>query len=871
MLASLGRMGQHFCLLLDALDEPKCDLRDRYDEQASACLPPTSSLLDRVQHSVRVLDTSGIKRQQDDQRDPRRDASLRVHACHTRLREVEVLKDALLDLLAVHADLQPRQIVVMAPNMALYAPLLPVVFGEPGDARSLLPYQIADVALVRMHPLLSAVRELLDLPTQRITRSQVLGLLALPAVARRFGLDDQRHAALQRWLDRCHVAWGLDGAMKQEFGAAPIDEHSFAFGLDRMAAGFILGHEGPDTLLDGDILPADPVTGPDVECLGALSSLLEVLRDWRGKVQQSCTLAQWSQQLRIWFERLFLIDPTDDGEREALAAVMKMAARLGDESRDAGVAPEVDWSVVREVLKQGLDGIPERQAFLAGGITFCGMVPQRAIPFEVIALLGLNDGDYPRQRADTGLDLMQAHPRLGDRDNRSDDRYLFLEALMSARRALHLSYIGEGAQDGKTRNPALPLAELLGLLDRQHGLDPTLQGYDPPWRVRHPLQPFDPRYFHPRNADCSSTGLAADGNAADPRLYSYSRDFARVRSDGGTGDWRFLEGALPLVTGEAAANIELGSMVRFFRDPAGFVCKTALKLSRDALNEDAPNDQEPLGIDLDPRDSLPMDLVWRALHAGDSELPRRAPPQVAHSGRHASGELGMRTWEALIAQTQPYLDTARALPPFALGATQAESVAIDLHLDGARLLGSVGNLYRCGDQLWLVSISNSSISFRQLLPLFMHWAALKLSLPDQECRVSMVYKDGKKGPAVGPPSAFAEDPRLLREGLQQLLKMYRQAERTAGVYYARASFKFAEAERNFDPNARNPKPPRDAARGAWEGDEGAGFAGERDYLPLYNLILAGDESFIDSAEFERNARQLMQAITGQKSAATEAA
>ncbi len=864
LLASLGRMGQHFCLLLDALSDPKCDLRDRYDETAADLLPPTSSLLERVQHSLRVLNPDAIGRHPDDRRDARSDASLRVHACHTRLRELEVLKDALLDLLAAHPDLQPRQIAVMAPNMALYAPLLPVVFGEPGDSRSLLPYQIADVALVRTHPLLSAVRELLDLPSQRITRSQVLGLLALPALARRFGLDDQRHAALQRWLDRCRVAWGLDGAMKQEFAAAPVDEHSFAFGIDRMAAGLLFGREEPDTLLDGAILPADPVTGPDAECLGALSALLEVLRDWRASAHRSRPLTAWSQQLRDWLERLFVVDPTDDGEREALSAVMQLAARLGEESRDAGVQPEVDWTVVREVLKQELEGIPERQAFLAGGITFCGMVPQRAIPFEVIAMLGLNDGDYPRQRAESGLDLMQRYPRLGDRDNRSDDRYLFLEALMSARRALHLSYIGEGAQDGKPRNPALPLTELLGLLDRQYGLDPTRPGYDPAWHVRHPLQPFDPRYFDPRNADRRPGDCAGNSENADPRLFSYSREFAGLRPATNAGAWRFLAGALPLIAGEAAANIELATVLRFFRDPARFVCKTALKLSRDALNEDAPDDHEPLGIDIDPRDSLPMDLVWSALHAGVAELPLTAPPHIGLSGRYASGELGVRTWASMLAEVQPYLTAARTLAPFASAAAQPESVAIDLNVDGARLLGSVGHVYRCGDEWWLLSIGSSNISFRQLLPLFLQWAALRLSLPSQTCHVAMIYRNGKKGPAIGPPIAFVSTPDRLSQGLGRLLELYRHAELTAGRYYARTSYAFAAAV--AETGAKTPKSPVDEARRAWAGNDSAGSVGERDYLPLYNLILAGDDSFIDSPEFEQIARQLMHAIGGCDSA-----
>jgi exodeoxyribonuclease V gamma subunit len=398
------------------------------------------------------------------------------------------------------------------------------------------------------------------------------------------------------------------------------------------------------------------------------------------------------------------------------------------------------------------------------------------------------------------------------------------------------------------------------MLDRQHGLDPALAGYDAPWRVRHPLQPFDPRYFDPRNAQRDSIDQSADGSRADPRLYSYSQGFAELRADEAAQAWRFLAGCLPLVAGDAAANIELGTVIRFFRDPSRFVCKTALKLSRDALDDDAPDDREPLEMAVDKRDQLPLALIRDALAAGLAELPPLAPAHIAHSGRYASGELGARAWAQLVEETQPYLDAARTLAPFAAGATQAQSLAIDLPVADARLLGSVGPLYRCGDALWLVSISTSNVSFKQLLPLFLQWAALRLSLPDRQCRVAMVHKDGRNGPTIGLPLEFTEDPARLLQGLRRLIDMYRHAEQTAGVYYARTSYAFADAE--ADTRSTRPRSPRGDACRAWQGNAGAGFAGERDHRPLYNLMLAADESFLDSVEFADTARQLLQAITG---------
>lgn len=839
LLAALGRMGQHFTLLLNGL-EAGCDLRHQEDLRASGLLPAGATLLQRVQHSVRTLQPEWLRRAPADQADPRADASLRVHACHTRLRELEVLKDALLEQLARDPQLNPREIVVMAPNMALYAPLLPVVFGPPARADSLLPWRLADVALARTHPLLAAVRELLDLPSQRIGRSQVLALLALPAVARRFGLDGDAHAALARWLERAHVAWGLDGPMKADFGAAPVHEHSFAFGCDRMFAGYLLGEVAADTLLDGQVLPARPVGGSAVACLGALWGLLELLREWRTGTTRRRTLAQWSTQVREWLDRLCAVDPRDDAEREALQAVHDLAAALAQQQEEAGIALEVEWSVVREVIKQGLDGIPERAPFLAGGITFCGMVPQRAIPFEVIALLGLNDGEYPRPRQDSGLDLMLAHPRLGDRDNRADDRYLFLEALMSARRALHLSYLGEGAQDGKPRNPALPLAELLGFLDQHAGIE-TREGAL--WRLQHALQPFDERYF----------GAAPE----DPRLFSYSTEFARAARDATAGEWRFLD-ALPQQPAPAGT-LELRSLAAYFRDPAAWYCRQALKLSRASLQQEAQSDLEPLDVSVDRRDRIHVDLCWQALLRGTPELPATPPPEIRHSGRYASGVLGERTWEAIREDAQQWLQLARAQPPFRGGAPQPLAQAVDLEIDGVRVVGSVGHVYLADGRRWLVAISRSAPDFRLLLPLYLDWAALRLAAPDQPAGLVAIVR-GSNGPVLGLPRPFSEDPARLRAGLARLLALHREARGTAGAYFPRTSHACA--------SAREPRFELADARASWRGGSRDFGLGERDFEPGYNHLFGGDESFLRegsarAARFADIARTLAAVLAGE--------
>ena len=105
---------------------------------------------------------------------------------------------------------------------------------------------------------------------------------------------------------------------------------------------------------------------------------------------------------------------------------------------------------MRSLLEEQLDRARLNAAFLSGGITFCEHVPMRAIPFRVVCLLGMDDESFPRSSARASFDLMQ-NPRLGDRNLRDDDRQLFLEALLSARDALLVTYVGQSAQDDSVR------------------------------------------------------------------------------------------------------------------------------------------------------------------------------------------------------------------------------------------------------------------------------------------------------------------------------------------------------------------------------------------------------------------------------------
>lgn len=849
LLVALGRVPQDFCISLDDCDA--IEERDPLDEAEP--LEDAESLLARLQSSIRCLqpDLVGAAFQAGlsdgvgkDALLPalRHDSSLRVHACHTRLRELEVLKDSMLRCLADDPSLQHRDIVVMAPDINAYAPYLAAVFGEQAKYSSdplHLPWHLADVGLARAHPLMSAFAQVLELAESRFTVSEVMDFLDVPAVARRFALDASGRDALERWLRRARVAWGLDADMKAEVGAAATDSNSWQFGLDRLYAGLVVGQDNDagrqdELLLDG-ILPLDGVWGNAIEALGQFDHLLGELRRARSAFAGSRPLVEWSQWLLQLIDALFLADMRDEAENQALDALRRLAASLASQATEAGMHAPLPWSVVREALRGALDAVPERQPFLLGGVTFCGLVPQRSIPFRVVCLLGMNEGEFPRPGNDAGLNKILSQPRRGDRDTRNEDRYLFLEALMSARDVLHVSYVGEGVRDGKPRNPAAPLAELLQFLDEQHDLANDEKA-DRPWRIRHPLQPFDARYYE-RDGD----GLPRH----DPRLFSYNRAF--LAAPVADTALRFLN-TVPLAkpTASVQGEIALGALKRYWRDPARDTLLRGQGISLQALDSADWPDREPLETGLDRIERVDHRLLFQALAEGRARLPDAPSAWLARSGMLADGVIGERTWAQLRGTIEPLLEGSLSL--FADGRARATAQAIDLDLgDGLRLTGVVDRVFHGADGgLLLFDLQPTrAAGLKDMLGYFIDWAALRLSLGD---RVAGEYLEpGNKTQPVRQPGLLTpihgQDATQLRHGLRRLIATWQAASEQPQLFFPRTAQAYAISE----PDQRLGK-----AAAAWAGDS-FGHAGERDYAPGYAALLGRDLDLFDPSDAAHHA------------------
>ena len=678
LLAAWGRQGRDFVRQLDVFDDaqaarqrfalPRIDL---FDESAG------HTLLQQVQAHIRDLLPLAEHPQHSV---PADDLSIVFHSAHSAQREVEILHDQLLALLAAapggehNTALQPRDIVVMVPEINSFAPAIRAVFGQPArsDARY-IPFDITDLQERGNHPVLLAVEWLLRLPQQRCGLSALRDLLDVPALASRFGLSPDDLPRLARWADGAGIRWGLDAEQRSNLGLAACGaQNTWLFGLRRMLLGYAVGDGVEDEIglvVDDTnplrtIQPYPEVGGLEAALAGCLAALIDALLHWRSQAEQPATPLQWAGRCQALLDAFFR--PTGERERLTLTALQDALQAWLSACDAAGFDSSVPLSVAREAWLGGVDAPGLQHRFQAGGVTFCTLLPMRAVPFEVICLLGMNDGDYPRSSPRSDFDLMgqpgQARP--GDRSRRDDDRQLMLEALLSARRVLSISWAGRSARDNSPQPPSVLVSQLRDYL--QAGWAGDVLG---PRTTEHPLQPFSRRYFE-----------QVDGPpAAGQPLFTHAREWraAHAAPPPPAQPW-------PEFVADPARPLTVATLARFLKNPV----KAFFRARLDVVFQDAAaplDDDELFAIDgLLDRSLLDevlqaVVLQWRAGQGAadadaDADADAAAAPlpalaaQVAgqvqrlvRAGRLPLAEAGRRTAQDLHNTALPMLQRWWAL------------------------------------------------------------------------------------------------------------------------------------------------------------------------------------------------------------------
>jgi exodeoxyribonuclease V gamma subunit len=492
--------------------------------------------------------------------------SLHIHNCHSPLREVEVLHDQLLQLFAQNPQLMPRDVVVMMPRVAPYVPFIKAVFDSAADGQR-IPYHINDLTLQEQSPILGSFETLLQAPASRVPLSEVLGLLEVPAISRRFGLARQDFELLKQWLVDSGARWGLDAQHRaSELGLA-YREFSWAFALDRLWAGYAM--QAGDAYMPMGVMPLDEIEGANAGVFDAFLQFWTRYSALRQGLAGERSSQAWQQRLHQLLDDFY--DPGDEDAR-ALGSLRTGIDELGEAGQLGWYSGTLPLEVVQAAIAPVLARISERRHPWAEGVKFCSLLPMRGVPFPVVYLLGMNMDDYPRQRERPGFDLMRDDYRPGDRSARIDDRWLFLEALLSARQRLHISYTGQDMHRNEQREPSVVLSELIdylrdgyqwpaGVFNESGQLDGNSLLY-----TRHPLQPFSTSYFSGNQQPGSPVSYNPHAYAV-ASAQQRARQAALASGQEESARWQ-AAGAADAAQAQTEIETSLDDFVEFFAKPA---------------------------------------------------------------------------------------------------------------------------------------------------------------------------------------------------------------------------------------------------------------------------------------------------------------
>ncbi|NOX34699.1 MAG: exodeoxyribonuclease V subunit gamma [Deltaproteobacteria bacterium] len=684
LLSSLGTSGKAFFSGLEQFNyhEPPGDLfQDPLDESNTMLAYLQSDILNLVLRKEGQEDTP-VKVASTD-------TSVCIHACHSPMREAQVLKDLLLNEFEKKPELDPHDIIVMMPDIEAYAPFIESVF----NLENPLPFSISDKRKRFDAEPLDAFLKILALRNSRFEQACVLDLLLSESIARKFKITPGDITMIEKMVKDAKILWGRDSDHRKTMGLPPFHENTWQFGLQRLFMGMAMP-EDHESLVQG-ILPCQPFEGLDLEVLGKFAAFCHALFSCLEILAGSKTIEKWCRALKK--VSMTLMD-RNFKNTEDFAFLVRTIDEVKADAQKAGFNDAVSFDVVNYYIEQKLDQTVSQGNFLAGNITFCNIMPMRSIPFKIVVLMGMGEKSFPRQAFSPGFNLIKKYPCAGDKIERDEDRYLFLEALLSARSKFIVTYTGMSIKDNSKIPCSGVVSELLETMEQSFVFPEKYT-----CNFSHPLHPFSQEYFIEKGP-----------------VFSFSKDNCNISKG-----LLKKDSQIPLFVGPSSLKGQekmpftatLEEMIRFFRNPVEGFVKQGLNIRMKNFEEQTL-DREVFSMSGLDQYALGSFLIEKkSASSGEYDFY----PVLKAMGSLPLGKKGKLEYDKMIKTAEPLIDKAvniaskKRLPAVATKFTMDGLVISadfpDIREDGVYYL-SYGKL----NGARLVSAWVSHLAFNMLLP-----------------------------------------------------------------------------------------------------------------------------------------------------------
>ncbi|MBU1195880.1 MAG: exodeoxyribonuclease V subunit gamma [Proteobacteria bacterium] len=784
LLSGLGTLNRSFLNFLENFDyhEPAGDLFcDPLEDSESMLTQIQSDILNLVHRrngSANVpVNIPGI------------DHSISIHACHSAMRETQVLKDILINAFKQDPDLCPHDIIVMMPDIESYAPFIEAVF----SSEHTLGFSISDRKKHSESQTLTAFLKILALKTTRLEKTQVLDLLLCPPVTKKFNISVEDLLVIQKMTEDARILWGKDANHRKELGLPAIDQNTWHFGFARLFMGMAMPEEY-DALVK-NVLPCASVEGLDYEILGKFASFAQTLFCTLEGFAKDKPVSGWCQEFKQMIDGLI---EQDSRNHEDILFLLGILEEMKTHSQAAGLTHPVSFDVISATLENKLGQNISHGNFLSGNISFCNLMPMRSIPYKIVALMGMDEKSFPRKQTSAGFDLIRKYPRFGDKSERDEDRQLFLETLLSARNQLIITYTGMSIKDNSQVPCSSVVSEFCDTLDHSFIFEDNYS-----YHVFHPLHPFDETYFLPDTTVPSYSGhqykiaLALQKKNNPQVLFADMGQSATQKA-----------GVQIHKSVEETVEITLDSMIRFFKNPVQEYMKQTLDIQF-AVVDELSQDREAFTVSGLDQYAMGNDMLNRYSSKNASDLYSVLKAQ----GTLPLGEKARLEYARILSMAQPLMDVKAAV----LSKSPLPSLPAQITIGTVTVSSVLDNIYCDG-----VYFSDfGKLNSKRLLPEWIRHLFLNLTAPDDyPCTTFLAGQDPDKK-AQAAVLCFLPVKDNARDYFFMLLDMYKKGLQSPLYFFVETAWQIAKAleKDNFTVTLENRSAVYKKAMATWHGSD----------------------------------------------------
>ncbi|MFN1833924.1 exodeoxyribonuclease V subunit gamma [Balneola sp. MJW-20] len=639
--------------------------------------------------------------------------NIHIHSCHSPERETEVLKNDILRCLEDDRSLDLEDILILVPDPEIYAPLIKGIFTDAERGKHL---SVSDMTLSGQPEPSDSIELLLKLLKSDFKSGWISELFMDPLLKKRFGLTEDEVFRLEKWISDNNVFHGLGHSFNTPY--------SWKKGLSQMMLGFIM--EPADLTIYKGMVPyqgAGSIADSD-----SLSGFSEMLR----LIEKHKKFSEKSREIRTWLNWISDLSQdflnTGDDHSDHPGKLNQLIRKLLSQAKYHNDPVEITFRQFSRWFSDQLPGIKARSGRFGQGITVSTYIPYRAVPFKVIAIMGMNEGTFPRKDIRPEFDIINSQPELGDRIQKEDDCLWFAETISAAGESLIITFIGKDQQNDREMLPSILIQQLMDKLAEDNEFQ----------FIEHPLHPFSSKYFNGMldpSYDHYSAQILQEINAEDVIPVFIDRD------------------ELPRI--EIEEEIHFSELVSFFVNPARYYLKKTVGID---FRDDQFHLKERENFEIKGLNKYLLDqAIFKFKNKGfeESEVLR----YLEASNLITGDQFNMNQVNDEIRIIDSLLEAVN----FQQNEVERE-ILLDLDISGIKIVGEIGGVF--GDQYVSFRVGKDKASV-----LVDHWLKyLLVSVADPSVRSATFWYKESSSSAIKNIEHISEKP---IESLERLVSWFK--------------------------------------------------------------------------------------------------